>query len=1168
MPHIFRFHTGRNNNIYDWKSSDRITAQDVRDVADRTNLVSSGVGTSIPTPVARMYLYKTAFEITAAQIRDNKLNTANIYSGLVSETLDLLELLFVSGMDTDKFRFSKWTFHNTPGDDKEAQTFFGQQHGHRLLAESFRQAASQAPFHNKIEITLIYYREGRNEVLAGGTSPFTFLFLSPNFIRKLRDRGFKPMAGLISGDTLFDNDYKQLYERDEAFIKYVENLVSQTSGIGAFEGFLEYVANCRSRYPHKFQGALPQLQEIHADNAPVMIYGVPFMQRSQVAYQADIHTQSDFRMELPPDTSYTGSLTPLFLIDRMPYEGQYTSPSSKWAPATRISENAYPETRLEEINMRELPGTQGLHYPFFSPFDFFEKYLLKLDGYTLNDERFVCLDSNQQFALPIKPLFFNLFPVEKIKDYLAVEVKEGQVIFNLSVPVFGPTKNRRVFTAKKIYAAEDMIAYEGILGIFPFTKATEKELLHTNKYTVAVYEKTNAPLALDTVSFFKRSGINALTAAAVPRATYPDINTRSTYYQLEESFDLVQLGFKVNGISSGGVIIPKFKEIKKGTEAYVYAIDFGTSNTHVEYGRMVNDSLSETRPFEIDEKGMQVFLLNKPRAVVMHDGADGYHDYERSMGMKIETARKLVLREFVPFQIGERPGATVKFPFRTATCESNSFQSGHNNSLFTDANIGFHIDEDAMTDHVRYKTDLKWLLERGGTDPLNQQRISLFFRELLLMIRTKVLLEDEALRGDLSKLKIAMSFPISMGDTMRNRLRDLFKAQHDEIFGAQKQPLTEVTESVAPYYQLKYEQTNIQNDSYCNIDIGGGTCDVVLIDKNPQNANELICHSASFRFAGRQLWSSGANEFNAGDNGFLLFYKQFISKKSPDIYSKLERLFSARTMRTEDITGLLFSKPEYRFTEIFQENKELKAPLLIHYAAILYYIAQLAAETEVPLPRTISFSGKGSEYLSLIFPDDRDLKGFTQKLLGIFAGKPTRGDFAVQRSASPKAITARGAAHYASEGVVQDSDDWGNGMAAGLTNEKKIRPVAVHYKGYKDKEIEQRVHTYSDILNDAAHFAGLLERQQEFLELLFDNEELVDVINRKLELRDFAAYKQFFIPDGSNIYEEGRLRDSLKATLANTNLADKISDIPFFFPLNYSLTAFAKDIAQQTSTKL
>jgi hypothetical protein len=49
MPHIFRFHKGHNTNIYDWTPSDRIQPSDVREVMDKTNILTSSAGTSIPT---------------------------------------------------------------------------------------------------------------------------------------------------------------------------------------------------------------------------------------------------------------------------------------------------------------------------------------------------------------------------------------------------------------------------------------------------------------------------------------------------------------------------------------------------------------------------------------------------------------------------------------------------------------------------------------------------------------------------------------------------------------------------------------------------------------------------------------------------------------------------------------------------------------------------------------------------------------------------------------------------------------------------------------------------------------------------------------------------------------------------------------------------------------
>jgi hypothetical protein len=1184
MPHIFRFHAGRNNNIYDWKVSDKIMPADVREVMDKTNILTSAAGTSIPTPIARMFLFKTAFEIIAAQVRDNKVDEKGIYAGLVSETLDLLELLYKCGDDESKFRYQKWVFDNTQQDDNVILPFFGEQHGHKLLAESFKQAVGQAPFGNRLEITLIYYREGNNEILVGGTSPFSFVFTSPNFARKLRDRGFREIAGLVSDDILFDSDYKQLHERDESFIRYVESLVNTEGIADSFRGITEYVINTKNRFFKKFNGPIHALQDIQIGDVMLTAARINLKQIHEEDYKQQINNDSDFRLELPDDTHYNEKLRPLFLLDRMEHEGQYTSPTNKWSVTTRVSENQYAETTLAEIMQRELPGIDGISYPFVTAFDFFERCLVKMPDYVLNSDKFLTVVDGQQFALPLKPLFFQFYPIHRIKDYLSVEVKGDQVTFILSVRIFGPTRGRRTITYKKTYTADTTVQYSGILGIYPFTRANQLELLHTNKYTVAAFEKTNAPIPVNNIVFYKKTGIHIVQSPMMPRSDYAASRTKSSYYQLNESFDIIQLNFKKDNAGLGCVIIPKFIEVENGTEEYIYAIDFGTSNTHIEYGRVMTDNITETKPFAIDERKMQIAMLHKPKEMLQNDGAIRYNDYERSMGNEIDAARQLTLREFVPFQIGAQQAASIKFPFRTATFESNSFVvNEENNKLFINANIGFLIDEDTITssDELRYTTNLKWKLEAAGSDKLNRNRVSLFFQELLLLIRTKVLLEDNTTRGDIKKLKFALSFPISMGNTLKNNLISLFEAQKKEIIGADAQPIREVSESIAPYYQLRFVNINIQNDSFCNIDIGGGTTDIVLIDKNPSRPNELKCYCSSFKFAGRQLWGSGHNEFNIMENGFIAYYKAFIEKNDATVYRTLGKVLGSNDSRSEDVVGLLFSKPEYKFGEIFAENKELRVVPILHYTAILFYIAKLAKMNGVALPRTVSFSGKGSEYLNLIFPSKDDLKGFTQKVLGIFAGTPVRNDFMIEKSNEPKVITAKGAVHFANEKVDISDDAWGNNTpSTSNSSQKKLELVSSTYRGFNDLANENRIITYADLQNNSPLFVDIMKSLDEFFNLLFNNPELCRAINLKLEIKDFAQYKQFFVPapsmakvtgaDGverdemvSNTANYGRLRDSFLAVLAKMPPGDTVSDSPFFFALSYSLVELTREIAQK-----
>jgi hypothetical protein len=655
--------------------------------------------------------------------------------------------------------------------------------------------------------------------------------------------------------------------------------------------------------------------------------------------------------------------------------------------------------------------------------------------------------------------------------------------------------------------------------------------------------------------------LDTVPTQPIQRSKYDDIYTKTTYYQLNESFDIIQLNFRHEYGACGGVIIPRFREVSNGTEKYVYAIDFGTSNTHVEYGRVVNDKVTETYPFTIAENTMQMTLLNKPREVVQNDGALRYADYESNLG-DMETARQLTQREFVPFQIGPQRQASVKFPFKTATCESEAFISNQaNNRLFADANIGFNIDNDFTLGYVRYTTNLKWLLEQAGNNPFHLNRVSIFFQELLLFIRTKVLLEEANMRGDIFQVQIVMSLPVSMGPTLRNLLIRLMDQQRVEIFSAKSLPLKQVTESIAPYYQLRYINHNIQNDSSCNIDIGGGTTDIVLINRSSKNYNELNCYCSSFKFAGRQLWGSGHNDFNADSNGFVAYYKSFIEKADKTVANRLQPILNNRTQRTEDLVAVLFSKPEYRFTDIFSENKELRAVLIIHYSAILYYVTRLARLQNTDLPRTVSFSGKGSEYLSIILPADNALRGFTYKALAAFSGAAIRNDFMVERSIEPKVITAKGSAHFATEKVAQQDDSWDIG---GSDDEKRLVLTEVNYKGFNNLTLEPRNITYKDLMENEELFGEVMKSVDEFFHLLFDNNDLCTLLNRNLEFRDFARYKNFFLPAGIDITREGRLRDSFKATVANAQPNDKVSDSPFFFALNYSLTEFSKYISDAT----
>lgn len=1201
MPHIFRFHKGNTTDILDWKSSDRILSGDLINVTDKTDIISSSAGSSIPTPIARMFLFKTAFDLMSlpAESRTEK----GIYAGLVSEALDLLELLYVNGADARQFRFEKWTFDITDS------RFFGQHHvGHQLLTASFRQAAAQAPFNGLLEITLIYYKEGVKEILLGGTSPFTLVFTTPNFRRKCREKSVKNIEGLTSNNPLFSAQLTPLHKRDAAFIWYVERLVQ--NGLRSSAGpFIDYVKHTRRTFEHedpaRFQAPAVELQDItFSGDIPLTAAGVHIQQVSQKDYQSKINLYSDFKLDLPPDSPYKGHpVTPLFLTSNMDLDGQYTSPSNHWSNKTVINALAYAETTVSGISNRILPGVKAVQYPFLSKFDFFEKSLVMLPGYILNDERFVCMTDNQNFLLPVKPLFFQFFPLEKIKDYVQVsrasssQGTEPDIIVKIRVPLDGPTMGKRALTLKQVYKKNPVVAnkddegkypvieYHGILGIFPFIRTEERSLRFINNYTVASYEKTNGGDPLAAVRFLKKNGSELQGIQFFPRSEYADLNTRTGYYQVRESFDMIQLSFNKNGSSQGGLIIPGFKQAGNGTDEYVYAIDFGTSNTHIEYSRVDNRQAVSIRPLEINEaerQNMVMTMLNKPAEVKEQDGIVRYDDYTR-FGSIVDSVRVIALREFVPFQIGSHKGATARFPFRTATFESRGLKESRQPQLFADANIGFSIDRDILVYNQGYQTDIKWQLESNLTDSLKQNRVKLFFRQLLLMVRSHALMiKSPETTCDLNQLKIAMSYPSSMDADLKKDLLGYFRNEMNEVFnissnvqdGTEQQEeynrLVEVTESIAPYYQLLKADRNIQHNIYCNIDIGGGTSDIVLVN-NVSNGRERVlnCYCNSVKFAGRQLWGSVSDDFDPLDNGFVLFYMRLLQSRNRADFDKLQKMIDAKNNRTEDIVSYLFYDENFNFQQIFTECKELKVPLLLHYTALLYYVAKSCSLKSIELPKTLSFSGKGSEYIHIIFASEEHLRLFTKKTLTLFSGLPADKDFKIKKSSNPKVITAQGSVIYGANPLRQREEDiFGSGDQLNTTgDELEMNMISECYYGFRDGEITGEEKTYAAFLEPGSEFKSVLLNCGEFLKTFFGDKELMQGAKLSLNIDNLEGYRSFFLGEGSmDILTNGVMRNSYKSALDQKNMKGKVTDSPFFFGLNTALIELSKYIANNALT--
>ena len=229
-----------------WEATTDYDTQKINKIKDTQQGGGIGyykLGTSIPTPFARVLMFDHAFK-SLTDMND----TTTIYGKLVSECLDFLEFIFHYFSDIE---VKKWSFiddikllkgevppvaavasNTTTGFDlgalisaatsappasAVAATTGNAVSGHALLASCLINK------HDELKgidnIYLIYYKG----VLMGGTSPYTLVFTSPNWQRKKN-------CGVVKGDAgneLFPNyqDDKvkgtPLHMRDADFIKFL-----------------------------------------------------------------------------------------------------------------------------------------------------------------------------------------------------------------------------------------------------------------------------------------------------------------------------------------------------------------------------------------------------------------------------------------------------------------------------------------------------------------------------------------------------------------------------------------------------------------------------------------------------------------------------------------------------------------------------------------------------------------------------------------------------------------------------------------------------------------------------------------------------------------------------------------------------------------------------------
>ncbi|MBL0288423.1 MAG: hypothetical protein IPQ19_13730 [Bacteroidetes bacterium] len=279
-------------------------------------------------------------------------------------------------------------------------------------------------------------------------------------------------------------------------------------------------------------------------------------------------------------------------------------------------------------------------------------------------------------------------------------------------------------------------------------------------------------------------------------------------------------------------------------------------------------------------------------------------------------------------------------PFRTAINKGRNYIQGieieNEKIIFYNHIIGFSIKN--IFDTNDFETEIKW------KTTLDNKALKIdYVNELILFVNA------HANRNNYNVAKIIFTHPFGNVD-----LVDVLNCINLEPELNNKFVLK--SESIAPAYY--YIRGNFNTYPFLNIDIGGGSTDIVYVKKM-----ELIKYkSLSIRFAGGDVWGIGA---------FYNYFKDIYCPKVTHSSDKagLASIFNyidtKNDITNQDKIDYIFNDTfsEGRFKEIFVKNKNFILISILHNLIILYYVKDKIANESI---RLVSITGTASKYLTFI----------------------------------------------------------------------------------------------------------------------------------------------------------------------------------------------------------
>ena len=1004
MGKVFRLHNNGQNNLAHWANCGVPYGDAVIDaIQDPAGGTAKKEITSIPSPFARLSLLKTAFrEVCASKDLDGD----TIYHKMVSDAMDVAEIFFNYEKLSDKVEVIRWDIRSIDNlkDSKTGIRTDGK-NAHQIVADTLdiyiNQDGKSYNFDKVQSFYLLRYKGANKDTdcdVIGATSPATLFFTTANDLSYITDITFD------GNDVPFDKNFQPLYKRDFELVKYLWSLTkSYPTFANDFKDVYDYLQLTYAKMTGEQKTELDNVnptdyQPLVVNNNNIdIVNGLTYAQRPKIAFKSDFEIDSKV---------YKGDVMPLVL----PVNACTKYANLKYTTSSWSKDNKAPFSDDADLSLRKLPH-EGSQYPYLTIGDFLENIIVELD-YKVNKDRFFDGNfmakpgSDRGFLLPISKMFFDFFTVEELMGKMKdgknmVEIKEisdDVVSVTLRIPIKSTQPN------------DSYIEYERMYGpSVPDVNANQGHIKKDSQLEIALFpcyefDATTKPMYRFATlgSFESKYGVTFYKGDEELQGILDPITRNKSYNEYlkiaisvveDKKFDHCQLLFDD---SSKCMIVPKF--IKNGGgDSYNFAVDFGTTNTHIEY--QVNNGTS--KPFDVTESDVQIAYMNK----------DIKTSKEKSRVFDSELMPELITQN-----------TEYNFPIRTVLSAPKDLNWTESVLPLANTSIAFTYGKSSTYKYNSVLSNLKW-----DTTPGSDKKVGNYLESLMFLIRNKVLANN----GSLSNTKIIWTYPLSMTVNQVSLFREIWDKAYEKYIDSDTTKITKLTESCAPYFYFRKQHGAV--DRIVTIDIGGGTSDVVIAEGGEIKA------LTSFRFAANSLFGRGYNGLDAPVNALIDKYGQTLADALQQ--NNLSELCKVYTELTEshdsaEINAFFFSLKDNSevksknvgesldYQKMLQKDGSFKLVVLVFYSALIFHIAKIMKAKNLEMPRHIAFSGNGSKVIGILSRDNVVLAKFAKLIFAKVYGKSFDDPLEVMANQmSPKELTCKGGLSNIGNSSSVDLDD-------------------------------------------------------------------------------------------------------------------------------------------------